>query len=47
MKDYVRDYYDWSGDMDSIFGVAASALAECHYAGIAREFPVTGSYSCA
>lgn len=44
---YVRDYYDWSGDMDSIFGVAASALAECHYAGIAREFPVTGSYSCA
>ena len=37
------DFYDWDADdMSDIFGVAASALNECHYAGIARDFPVTG-----
>lgn len=41
---YVRDFYDWkAGDMNKIFDVAADLLNQCHYAGIARDFPVIGS----
>ncbi len=41
---YVRDFYDWeAGDMSTFFNVAADVLNQCHYAGIARDFPVTGS----
>ena len=41
---YVRDFYDWqAGDMTDLFDVAADILNQCHYAGLARDFPVVGS----
>lgn len=40
---HVRDYYDWETDYNgNILDIPVNTLAEFHYAGLAREYPVYG-----